>query len=338
MDAEQELIHGAAWHGWARQGMARLGFWNTTNIPPVSCGALPQLLPGSRTTGPGDVFRGAIMAGDYHTNGDALTRSALATFVRNPQDYYLQYVARTVAPKQPTPAMEVGTLVHSILLDRVDFDDAVAVYPESCLKSDGSLNPKPAAQFRDDNADKMCLKEGKADEVRRAVNAVRLSALGAVLAGDFHFETVYYADMHGHRVKCKPDICGPNGAGVCVAYDLKVVDNDDDGLFHRNARRFMLWLQDAHYSSVLEAQYGMPVDFQFITVQVSPSYRLRKYSYDLLSRETARKKHEHALHRLSECMASDKWPDEYDPVLVLDPWQAGADIDGIIEGEGDGDI
>ena len=270
---------------------------------------------------------------DYHSIDDALTRSALSLFLDNPQDFYLQYVAKTVARKEPTARMELGTLLHSILLEKIDPFEAIAIYPETCLKSDGGLNPKPVAHFREDNPDSVCLKVEAAERVTMAVSAFRHSAIGPILAGNYHFEQAFYGDVSGVRIKCKPDIAGAvNDRAVC--YDLKVVEDDFDGLFHRTSKRLKYWLQDAHYSAIMSQVYeGLPTEFAFFTLRMTPPFRVRMYSYDILSRESAATKHRAGLAKYADYLSRDYWPDEYDGTLVLDPWDANADIEGNTDGD-----
>lgn len=50
---------------------------------------------------------------EYHAD-PALSQSALKVFMRDPQQFYRQYVARTEPRKEPTPAMEFGTAVEDL--------------------------------------------------------------------------------------------------------------------------------------------------------------------------------------------------------------------------------
>lgn len=264
---------------------------------------------------------------DYHGQEYGLTRSALSVFMHSPEEYYLQFIAQTMPRREPTQAKTVGTLVHSILLDRVDFDAAVAVFPGSCLKSDGSLNPKPAAQFREDNAGMVCLKSDKAEEVRRAVHAARLSVLGPLLSGDYHYEQPLQADVFGLQCACRPDIWGISD-GKAVIYDLKVAEDDNADLFHRNAKRFKYWLQVAHYSRIVSALTGLDVEFAFFTLRTSTPYRVQRFWYgDTLSNGLVA--HETAIEKFKACSSSGHWPHEYNQVLEIGPWDIGGDAPSI---------
>lgn len=268
---------------------------------------------------------------DYHQCFDAVTRSAVKVYMDSPYDYYLTYVARSMTRPEPSRAMEAGTLVHRILLERVEFDDAVAIYPESCLKSDGSLNPKPAAQFREDNSGKVCLKDDKAIEIYRAVNAARLSVLGPILGGNHSFEDSYITTKHEIALKCKPDICAELEDRI-VIYDLKCVDDISAGLFHRNAKRLKYWLQDAHYSAVL-SESGKPVEFRFFALELRYPFRVRAYEYDQHSRQLAAQKHDEIVRQLAASYVDDHWPDTYDGTLILSPWDIGDATETFDEGD-----
>ena len=262
---------------------------------------------------------------DYHAGDYGLTRSALSVFMTSPEDYYLQYIMRAMPRKQPTTAMDIGTVVHRILLDRVDFDDAVAVYPSSCLKSDGSLNPKPAAQFRQDNAGLICLKEDKAECIRRAVHAARLSELGPLLGGNYHFEMPVQAEVFGVQCACRPDIWGVT-ENKAVIFDLKVMEDDHAGLFHRNAKRLRYWLQVAHYSRIINAKTGLNVEFKFFSLRTSPPYRVQSFWYGD-SLENGLRQHAATLDEYRRCYDSGNWPHKYNQVLQVEPWDVDCEIE-----------
>lgn len=266
---------------------------------------------------------------NYHTDHTALTRTALSVFKANPADYDLVYNQGLPPRKKPTQRMDKGAAVHSIVLDRKPIEDCIAIYDEGCLKSDGSINHKPASMFREINPGKVCMKEEAAVEIISVCRAVQASPIGELLQDDANdFEKTVTATIEDVESKMRGDIVRRLAARV-LCFDLKIVEDNDDGLFHQNARRLCYWLQDAHYTAVLEAAYGLPVEFAFFQVELAFPHRIRLYTYDIPSRESARDKHRDLLRRFSGCRAANEWPDKFNSTLVIEPWEMDANEEGV---------
>ena len=54
---------------------------------------------------------------DYHLDTDHITRSMLEVARRSPLEYYLRFVAKTMAAPQPNNEMRIGTLTHCAFLE-----------------------------------------------------------------------------------------------------------------------------------------------------------------------------------------------------------------------------
>lgn len=268
------------------------------------------------------------MSDNYHSDHSELTRTALTVFASNPRDYELQYILKLPPRKKRTQRMDKGAAVHAITLDRKPIAESIAIYPEECLKTNGDVNPKPAGMFREMNLGKVCMKEEQAIEIIGTVQAIQVSPIGELLRDDANdFEKTVTATIEGVACKTRGDIVR-RLTDRTLCYDLKIVEDNDDGLFHRNARNLKYWLQDAHYTAILEAAYGLPVEFAFFQVELAFPHWIRMYQYDIPARESARDKHRDLLRHFAGCRAANDWPDDYDPCLTLDPWELSADIEG----------
>lgn len=257
----------------------------------------------------------------YHADFDHVSKTMLNTFLSSPVIYQKTFVTREMKPKRPSAQMEIGTAVHSILLDRADISDVLALVPSCCLKSNGAINPKPFAEMREANPGTIFV---KADEFRRIesiVQAVRDSEIGALVdAATDRERAIYWTDAaSGLKCRAKPDwVCELET--VVYVYDLKVCEQIDEFAWTRSAKRLRYWLQDAHYSSGLAKLTGKPVQFRFAVVESVYPYRTWLYEYCRNTREEAAARHARSLCKLSAAYSANEWKDDWSHTITLNEW------------------
>lgn len=266
---------------------------------------------------------------NYHTDTTAITKSMLSTFYTSREDYWHQYIACDVKRK-PSKLMLAGSLAHAVLLEGHSVEDSIAIYPPECLTKAGSLHPTKAGEFRAENEGKLCLKLEDADEFFAMGDHLHKSELRVLFDGH-HKETIFRGEHLGRKIKCKPDVCCVMDDHV-VIYDLKFVQVADPEQFKRGCRSFTYWMQDAHYSTVLRSNYGLPVTFRFCAVETSYPFRINWYEYDARSREIALEKWERVLKNFIECERTGVWQDNHVHTLTLSPYEVEANEEGELEG------
>lgn len=255
----------------------------------------------------------------YHDDTTALTKSQLMTFLKSPVDYYHTFVTRLMNKPRPKSVM-IGSVCHAVLLECKPLNDVFKLYPDSCLKSDGSINGKPAASFREDYPE--CEAFGKVrDELKilSVLAAVRESQLGALIDAADEREQEKHGEYNGRAIKCKPDFYSPG-----IIYDLKFTEDISDDQVARNFRRFKYWFQDAHYSAVVG---GNPT-FRFWVVETSFPYRIKSRVYNAIGRENAIEKWRVTMDRFIEAESTGVWEDETHAEYDVSPWDVNADEDG----------
>lgn len=277
---------------------------------------------------------------NYHMDYQHVSKTMLGHFCRSPYDYQRYYVTQDEAPPEPKRVMVVGSAIHAILLERKKPDDCIRIYPKECFKSNGTLNPKPAAAFREENADYFVMKAEDAGIVRAACDAAHKHPLGEVLRNDDAiFEQAYrwLDEKSGLRCRMQADISVDMGDHI-LAYDLKTTGDIYPSGVRRTSKRFRYWLQDAHYSAGLESVYGKPVKFVFWFLEAEHPHRIARWEYTPAARQDAMKARDQILDRLATCYETDDWSDEWTKstnLLSLDPWEVGADEEGEVVYAGD---
>lgn len=262
---------------------------------------------------------------EYHAD-DSVSKTKLNHFAKSTLNYWHYHVAKDIAPPAPKRQMVIGSAVHDVLLEGGDPDTRIAVYTDDCFKKDGtSLNPKPAASFREANPEKYVMKAGDGLLVRAACDAVMEHELGDLIRDpEAVFETPIFWECEQTGLKCraKPDFYIDMGDRI-LAYDLKTTEDIYPPEFARTAKRFRYWLQDAHYSAGLRAQFGKPVEFKFWVVEVKQPFRISPREYDGHSRDVANQAYRNLMGQLAECYRTNEWRDKWTrktTYLTLGPW------------------
>jgi hypothetical protein len=260
---------------------------------------------------------------DYHSDYSATGSSMLKVFLDSRVEYKLRFVDRTLPSPIPSGEMDFGSIMHRVLLERNCLDDIVAVYADDCFKSDGALNPKPAAAFRDEQQPKICVKQEMWDRLRAALSACR-GTIVEELCRDRRaiFEERVDGQILDVPCKCKPDI-RIDETEIVRLYDLKFVSQIYPASFRRLGVRLRYWLQDAHYCRIIGDKTDKLIKFTFIAIENHPPYRVQPYWYDITAREMSRKRHFDLMIELWNCLRHHKWEERWDGRLSLGAWELG---------------
>lgn len=254
----------------------------------------------------------------YHDDTKTISKTMLNVFCDSPVEFNLMFNQKTMAKKSPTKQMEIGTVLHEVLLEKKKITDVVEEYPQSCFKSNGAINPKPAGEFRKSVYPRIAVKTATLNQIIECADSIAGSALNDAIQQCSEFEKRHDATIEDVACRCKPDML-VELEDFALIYDLKFCDPKPSA-FNRSARMFRYWLQDAHYSAVVGAEIGKPVHFRFFAVEPVFPYRIQCYWYTERQREIAGEFHRKKLQELRECKDSNTWEDAWPNVLTLNAW------------------
>lgn len=267
---------------------------------------------------------------DYHSDTKTVSRTMLNLFFKSRLEYYYTYVSGEMPRRAPSQVMEIGTVLHSMLLENKCLSDMVLAYPADCLTVAGAINRKRCDEFEAEFPGFVYLKQRDYDRMGEACEAAldRVGELQAIIAGAHSREQRFDANIEGVDCRCKPDIVSELEDCV-VVHDLKFSEKIDPDSFRRSAKNLRYWVQDAHYSAVVARHFKKPVSFRFCNVETVFPYRVQWYWYDRASRDEASRVHRTKIGELAECYRSGDWTDDWDSVLNLSPW--GVESDELVE-------
>lgn len=263
---------------------------------------------------------------DYHSDTEEITKTMLGIFMDSPIEYYHQFITGLMPRKVPTKRMKIGTICHAILLEHKKLEEACIVYPYSCMGQGGKLISARAKEFDAKVAMNglIAVKEESIRVIETTIKNARTSEFGALL--DLHsdkakYETRVAEEIYGLRCKCRPDIHIVLNDQVIVP-DLKFGSYKPED-WKRVSNRFKYWLQQAHYSSVLQQHYGLPVSWSFWAFETEFPYRVGPKTYGIRSIEIAKEEHRNQIRKLKRCYDTNIWQDNFETEMELDPWSIG---------------
>ena len=258
------------------------------------------------------------MTDQYHSDFDHVSKSMLSDFCSDRELYRLRYLLNKLPAKESTASMDVGTTVHSVLLEGGQLEDHVRLVPDDCLQSNGSINGKRMAELRAATPGIVYVKAAEFGRIAAIIESVRryVPEMGIESAAARE-QAIYWTDAaSGLKCRAKPDWwCEGPSAGI-VCHDLKVTATVNPWEWGRTADRFRYWLQDAHYTAGLESVRDADrVTFVFWVVEAEYPYRVLRREYGPEDRKAARQFHARKLCELAACYQTDRWQNDW-PELI----------------------
>lgn len=258
---------------------------------------------------------------DYHRHL-AVSKSGLDQIAKSPLHYWARYLDPNRVWPEPTPAMRLGTALHTHVLELDQWDNQIAVAPGDINRRTKEGKEQWAA-FEADAKRKTVITADDAEVVMAMGRSVwRHPAAAMLLHWQGKAETTHmWTDpTTGAECKCRPDWLTNDGN---LIIDLKTTEDASPSGFQRSVANYRYHVQASWYLDGVKAATGhRPDQFIFICVEKKPPYAVAVYAADAemiqIGAETAARD----LTRLVECKASNTWPgysDQIEPIS-LPPW------------------
>ena len=278
----------------------------------------------------------------YHSMTEIVGTSTLKVFLDDPKLYYHYFISGNASPPYigDKPGVLIGELIHELILERRNIADFLVTYPPECYKKNGTLNPKPAAEFREQMQaeGKTVMKESDMMQVESIYLSASHSGLCEFLNNENTVceEPIFWQDaLSGLQCKAKPDALLVTPEHV-ACYDLKVSGSVRPDEWSRVASRLRYWLQACHYTSGLMHLYpNHKVSFTFYVIENKFPYRVTSYRYDEDSFNRAWDFYASTLKDLSTRVATNNWSADWEGRLneiSIKPWELGEVEEAELEG------
>lgn len=246
-----------------------------------------------------------LPASEYHQI-KALSASTAKQLLKSPA----HYLASLASPKEPTAAMRLGTLCHTLVFEPDNFAKEFAIMPKVDKRT--KFGKEAAAAFEADNEGKIILDEYQYEKAR----AIADSALAHPLVTEYmtggDAEVTMLWEQYAIPCKARVDyLCGD------VIFDLKTCQDASPEGFARQIGAFQYHLQAAHYASGYQAITGKPLDrFVFIAVESEPPYATGVYVINSTGLQSGRGFMAKAAKAFKQAQEPEKVKATYSPDLV----------------------
>lgn len=242
---------------------------------------------------------------DYHAH-PALSKTGTDWLDQSP----MHFKANKEKPREETPAMAIGSAVHTATLEPNTFWDRYQVAPEGL---DRRTKDGKAAWESLQASGKIILKAEDYQQIDAMAQAVRSHPVTEALFDEGRPEVSCFSKLSGVDVKCRPDWFREDG----IIVDLKTTELASPAGFSSSVAKFNYHKQCAFYSDIL-AELGVDVTaFVFIAVEKSYPYAVGIYELDLDAIDLGRQAYLANLETYRECLETGIWPGYSTNVEVL---------------------
>ena len=258
---------------------------------------------------------------EYHRHS-AVSKSHLDLVARSPLHYWARYLDPNRVEPEPTPAMLIGTALHTHVLELDQWDQRYVMAPEGIDRRTKQGKAEWEA-FSVAATGRTVISKADADQVMAMAHSVfRHPAAAMLLALPGKAETTWMwtDEATGLQCKCRPDWLTDDGS---LIVDLKTTEDASPAGFRKSIANFRYHVQASWYLDGLERATGKrPEQFIFICVEKKPPHAVAVYAADAEMIAQGQITAARDLQQLADCKAANSWPGYSDQIetISLPPW------------------
>ena len=253
---------------------------------------------------------------DYH-RGPGVSSSVLKDMLRSPLHCWSRHVDPARVPTSPTPAMILGSAVHTATLEPGLWADEYAVAPRCDRRTKAGKETWQA--FQAEAAGRIVLSAEQGELAIQVANStLSHPAASSLLETGVAEQSIFYDHPLGELVKVRPDWWASQ-QWLC---DLKTTSDASPKGFARQVAQLNYHLQAAFYVDVVEAVTGECLPWYWIAVETQAPYAVAVYRASPELLEIGRQSYLQALALYTACRQTGSWPGySLEPqVLELPGW------------------
>ena len=258
---------------------------------------------------------------EYHRHS-AISKSHLDLVARSPLHYWARYVDPNRVEPEPTPAMRLGTAVHTLTLEPDSWDSRYVTAPQIDRRT--KEGKATWAEFEALSAGRELISCDDRAVISRMAEAVwkhpAAEMLLFKLPGKAETTHMWTDEATGLQCKCRPDWLTDDGS---LIVDLKTTEDASPAGFRKSIANFRYHVQASWYLDGLERATGKrPEQFIFICVEKKPPHAVAVYAADAEMIAQGQITAARDLQQLADCKAANSWPGYIDQIetISLPPW------------------
>jgi hypothetical protein len=261
-----------------------------------------------------------LSAEEYHAH-PAIGSSMLEVFRRSRREYHARFITKTLE-QTTSPALELGTLVHMLLLEPEIYAETVAFLPPDCGGEEWNWRLKAHRETRDAILEgfaaegKRCIEPELHLKVQNIVNAIRGNwhARRLVNADGQREFSIFWTDPYtGLELKCRVDWY------AAIPLDIKTACDPSPMGFSKAAANLSYFCKAAHYAHGIAAYAGEPIPMVHLVAETTAPFRVAVYELDdrdLSEQSLGRSQWRRALNDLKWCIDSGDFREEWEKRIV----------------------
>ena len=258
---------------------------------------------------------------DYHRHA-AVSKSHLDLVARSPLHYWARYLDPNRVEPEPTPAMLMGTALHTHVLELDQWDARYVMAPEGIDRRTKQGKAEWEA-FSVAAAGRTVISRADAELVMNMARAVFAHPAAAFLLGKpGKAETTWMwtDEATGLQCKCRPDWLLDDGS---LIVDLKTTEDASPAGFRKSIANWRYHCQSSWYLDGVQVATGQrPSGFLFVAVEKKPPHAVAVYAADEEMIAAGQVTAARDLQLLADCKAAGRWPGYSDQIesISLPPW------------------
>lgn len=249
-------------------------------------------------------------AKEYH-NGPEHSNSGLTVLANSTPAHYDLY--RNGLLKKSSPSLDLGTNVHTILLEPERFDQEYIVAP------DVRRNTKVWKEFAAEHEGKTLLKQQEYDLLlatkRRVFDSSKAAAWLFTQPGDNEVSVFWVDKSTGLQCRCRPDKLIKFNKKMLII-DLKTCRDASPQGFERSVRTYGYDRNCVFYRRGVEQVTGMKTEFFIVAIE-TPSMIAAVYQIDSRDQVAAGLEINRLLNTIKICEETGEWPGYSDRIETI---------------------
>lgn len=243
-----------------------------------------------------------ISSDEYHAS-EGISRSRLMLLDKSPYHFWYDVLSGRAKPKDSTPAMLIGSLFHTILLEPDKFDKEYAVAPKIDRRT--SVGKEQWHEFSVYSEGKTIVTMDQYDKAYQMAAGIREHEIVQTLLDEAVFEqSVYWTDEEtGLQFKTRPDIWSSK-----MVVDLKTTADANPFGFQRSALSYGYFIQAG---MAFEGCKALGKPFEMFTILACEKEEPHVPAVFIMDDEALQFGIDQFIsykRRLKACFDSGKWP------------------------------
>ena len=238
----------------------------------------------------------------------ALSTSDIKQALDNPYKFRIGFKT------EETPAMKLGSLVHTLVLEPSEFNKTYAIAPIADKRT--KEGKAIWAEFSEANQDKIIVDSAMYETAKGMLHSLKTSGVFERYFTQGEAETSYIGEAFGAKIKVRPDFFNLEKN---LIVDLKCVSNASAKGFQRLCANLRYYIQAYLYMRITGAK-----QFVFVAIETKEPYTIGIYELDYIALELAEAEVKKALQIISDMDELDNIINVYgsqsiEPVMLALP-------------------